>query len=75
MNPDLEVLLKAYDALRESTSGTKADEAAEQFEIQVGRALQMRPGLSKESLLRMVEFAYYGWVRAQKKPSAMPPKA
>ena len=75
MNPDLEALLRAYDAALESR-GDEAREHRAQFETMLDDALARTPKLGRQSLLNAVILAHGRWVRQQaKKPSIIPPKA
>jgi hypothetical protein len=76
MNAELEAILKSYDAFREARqSGAQADDLYAIYDSRLDDVLQRFPGLSKETLQRLVDSAYGPWRRAQNKPSAMPPRA
>ena len=72
MHPELEALVRAYDAARDGL-GPDAARLRAVFESQVEEALAQRPGLSRESPL--VRLQHRRWLRAQQTPPALPPKA
>ena len=73
MNPELEALLKAYDAFREAR-GDKALRLLAIYEGQLEDAAQ-RAGMTSALLGKAVSSRYPQWVRAQRKTAAIPPKA
>jgi hypothetical protein len=76
MNAELEAILKSYDAFREARRpGAQAEDLYAIYDSRLDDVLQRCPGLSKETLQRLVDAAYGPWRRAQNKPSAMPPHA
>jgi len=74
MHPELEALLRAYDATREQQD-EDAISAKQKFEALLKETLAARPNLSRESLLRMVWLSHARWLRANRKPPTLPPKA
>lgn len=74
MHPELERLIRAYDAASEATRNEAAQRLA-LFDGLIDDALAQRPDLSRETLLKMVRLAYSRWVHLQEKPSTLPPKA
>ena len=74
MNRDLEALLKAYDAFMQAR-GKKAEQLRALYESRLEECLTPHPGLTRELLHRTVQLAYRRWVRAQSKPSTIPPTA
>jgi hypothetical protein len=74
MNPELEALIKAFDAYAEAT-GRKAERLLLVYESRLEVAVSQRPGLSKASLQKAVESAYRRWRRNQNRPPILPPKA
>jgi hypothetical protein len=74
MHPELEALVRAYDAARDGL-GPEAARLRAVFESQVEEALAQRPGLSRESLLNLVRLQHRRWLRAQQTPPALPPEA
>ncbi|HXU77489.1 MAG TPA: hypothetical protein VN794_13030 [Methylomirabilota bacterium] len=75
MNPELEALIKARDAIIEAQSGEEAKRLDAVFEARLGDVLAKHGGLSKESLKQLVAFQHSLWRKAQSKPSTLPPKA
>ena len=75
MNRELEAILQAYDAVQDKSSGEEADDVAAIFQSRIGDFLEKHPSLSQETLHRMIDIAYRRWVRAQNKPSSIPPRA
>jgi len=74
MHPELEALIKAYDAAIEAspqTSPIRRDE----FEQRLTAALSRTPGTSGESLRNVVRLAHRRWLAGERKPSTLPPKA
>jgi hypothetical protein len=73
MNKELEALLLVYEAALEPSP----DEAQRRhlFESRVEEALISRPGLDRDTLLKLIRRQHRQWLRAQKNPSSMPPKA
>jgi hypothetical protein len=75
MNAELEALIIALDAVIQAKSGAEAKALEMLYQCRVDDVLARHPNLSKESLVRAVDFAYRGWIRAQRKHSSPPPKA
>jgi hypothetical protein len=72
MNPTLEALILAYDALLETRDQARLRE----YEALLDESLARNPNLSRESLNQAVLVAYRKWARSQKnKPSSLPPTA
>ena len=73
MNQELEALILAYDAALEQSE----DEAQRRrlFESRVEDALASRPGLNRETLLKLIRLRHRQWRRAQENPPALPLKA
>ena len=74
MNPDLEALVKAYDAL----TGCRKEHAADArrgFQALLTDTLAKHSHLERERLLLAVHLAHRRWVRAQDKPTTLPPRA
>ena len=75
MHPELEALLRAYDAAQEA-SGEEAAGLSALFEDRLEEALAKRSGLNRETLRRMVRRAHWRRLRAQERqPSTLPPTA
>jgi hypothetical protein len=76
VNSDLEALLLALDAVIAAQGGEQAEELEAKYESKLEEVLARSPGLSRERLLRAVDFAYKNWQRTRdKKPTSMPPRA
>lgn len=75
MNAELEALLIALDAVNQARSGAEAKSLEMIYRSRLDDVLERHPNLSRESLLRAVDFAYLRWLKAQQKPSTVPPKA
>ena len=72
MNRDLEALLKAYDACLQAR-GNDAKRLEAIYESHLDD--RSTNNLSRDTLHKMVRFAYNRWSNAQKKTTALPPKA
>ena len=74
MHRELEVIVLAYDnALQLLGDDTK--EAWDRYDARLEDYLAEQPGISRETLDRMVRRYYPRWVKAQKKPASLPPRA
>ena len=74
MHPELEALIRAYDAAREA-QGSNASGLRTLFENRLNEALAQRPQLNRETLLNLVRISHARWIRAQENPPALPPSA
>jgi len=74
MRAELEAILKAYDAARQAASADEKRLVAIYYQ-KLDDVLSRHPNLPRATLERMVEFAYRRWVKAESKPSSMPPHA
>jgi len=74
MNRELEVIVLAYDNALQ-LRGEDAKDAWSRYDSRLDDYLAEHPGISRETLDRMVRRYYPGWVNAQKKPASMPPTA
>lgn len=74
MNPELEALLLALDRYLQAR-GSQSAQFLSDYESQISEVLQRRPTLSRDSLEKAVESAYRRWLKTQKRPSSIPPKA
>jgi len=72
MDRDLEAILQALDALKNAT-GEDAKRLRVIYNSHLEHVLERRPGLSRAGLQTAVLEAYRRWVKAQEKPSALPP--
>ncbi|PWU18763.1 MAG: hypothetical protein C5B50_08170 [Verrucomicrobia bacterium] len=76
MNPDLEALLLALEAVIQARRGQEADALEAAFQAKIEAVLARFPGVTRERLIQAVDFAHKQWRHAQdKKPSSMPPRA
>jgi hypothetical protein len=75
MNPELEALILAYEAVSASRDG-KAEDCMQQFESLLDQVIERNPGLSRDSLRKSIIKAHRKWALKQdNKPPAIPPKA
>ena len=74
MNPELEALIKAFDAAIQA-QGTESEHLEAIYESLLADALQRHPNLSLEALDRTIQLAHRRWVKAQIKVPTLPPKA
>ena len=74
MNPDLEALVNAYDALTGCAKDRAAD-ARRRFQALLTDTLAKHPHLERERFLRAIHLAHRRWVRAQDRPTTLPPRA
>ena len=74
MNPDLERLLEALDAL-ESGEGQDFQELEAAFNSLLDSALENRPGLSRSSFLKALKLRHKAYLRSKQQPPTMPPQA
>jgi len=76
MNPELEALILARDAVEQAESnGPEADRLLKIYASRLDDVLQRRPGLSRGALEKAVGLAHNRWLKAKAKPSSLPPKA
>ena len=75
MKAELEALVLALDAVRQAKSGPEADRLYELYLARLGDVLRRNPGLSAESLEVAIDLQHRRWLRAQQKPTSLPPKA
>jgi len=74
MDPELEALIKAYDAFLQA-QGTDAKHLLALYESRLADLLERRPNLSKAQLQQAIRYAHLRWTLAQQKPPTLPPKA
>ena len=74
MNPELEALLRAWDAVTLAES-ERATAALRVFDGLIDHTLELHPGLERAKLEQAVRHAHARWLRAQEKPPSVPPKA
>jgi len=75
MNPDLEALVLAFDALRQARSGDEARRLEALYRSKLNDVLTRHSGISLDALMRAVDLAHQRWVHGQQKPATLPPKA
>ncbi|MBI4663953.1 MAG: hypothetical protein HY735_34580 [Verrucomicrobia bacterium] len=74
MSPELEELIRAYDAVT-LADNEQASEAWKAFEALMDAAVARRAHLDRERLKRAVHHAHRRRQRAHDKPTTLPPKA
>jgi hypothetical protein len=74
MNAELEALIRAYDAAKQS-SGAESKRLRSIFKARMDDTLARCPNLTPAMLERIVQFAYIGWLKAGEKFPSLPPKA
>lgn len=77
MNPDLLRLIEALDALTEC-SPTNTEEArrlASAYRTLLDDLLARHSGLSRETAESIIKLAHTRWLKAQQRPTTVPPKA
>jgi len=75
MNPELEALILARDAMLEGENGPDAKHLAAAYHARLDGVLERFPGLRREKLREMVEHAHVRWLNAQRIFPTLPPKA
>ena len=74
MSPDLEALIRAYDAAIQA-QGSDSERLEAIYETRLADALQGHPKLSLEALDRTIQLAHRRWVKAQSRFPTLPPRA
>ena len=74
MHPELEELIRLFDAAIEATP-ERAARAIGDYQQRLAESIERRPGLSIEALHRMVKKAHGHWLRAHRKDPTIPPSA
>jgi hypothetical protein len=74
MNPELEALIKAFDAAIQA-QGTESERLKAIYESLLAEALQRHPNLSSEVLDRTIQVEHRRWVKAQTAFPTLPPTA
>jgi len=72
MNPELEALIKAFDAAIQS-EGKDSERFEAIYESLLAHALERHPNFSLEALDSTVQLAHRRWVKAQAKFPTLPP--
>jgi hypothetical protein len=75
MSAELEALVLALDAVLQARSGDEAKQLEAVYLTRLDNVLARRPGVSRERLMRVVDFAHTQWLRAQRQPPTLPPRA
>ena len=73
MDPELEALLKSYDAFLEARGGTEEETLLVAYQSQLQTAAAARR-LSTKTLDGAIRKKYPRWVKATARPSTLPPK-
>lgn len=74
MDPELEALLKSYDAFLEARGGSDERRLFTFYESRLKEAANRRR-INREALDSAVRRRYPDWVKANTRPSTLPPKA
>ena len=74
MDPELERLLRAWEAYDAQEQGSEAERLLALYESSLASVTAARK-LNPEVLHRAVKWAFRGWIRAQSHPPTLPPKA
>ena len=72
MNPELEALVLAFDNVLQARIGEEAKQRDALYQSRLDEVLARCPNLSRDTLLRAVDFAHWKWLAAQKKVSFSP---
>jgi hypothetical protein len=77
MNPELLKLIEALDAVRQfpTTESPEALRLKVEYDALIDDLVYRQPRLNRQLAEAMIERAYLRWLKAQTKPSAMPPRA
>ena len=76
MNPELEALIVAVEAVIEARGGVDAEKLEAIYQAKLDTTLARRPEVSRDRLVRAVDLAHRKWRQAaDKKHSSLPPKA
>lgn len=73
MNPELEALVMALEAVLQAKTGDEAKQLEAVYQSRLDAVLAQRSGLSRERLIRAVDFAHANWLRARRRPPTLPP--
>lgn len=74
MNRELEAVLKSYDAFQQAHP-SEAQRLGAIYQSKLDDVLQRNKGISRDALEQMIDRKYRLWLRAQEKPTSLPPKA
>jgi hypothetical protein len=75
MNAELEALAVALNAVVEARSGDEAQRLDAIYLARIDDVLARYTALDRARLMQAVDFAHGQWLRGQRKPTALPPKA
>ena len=74
MDPELESLLKSFDAFMEARGGSEEEELLGRYQSRLEELATARR-LKVETLDQAVRRKYWRWVKANTRPGTLPPKA
>lgn len=74
MNPELEALIKAYDAAIQA-QGAESERLEAIYESLLAAVVERHPNISLEALDGTIQLAHRRWVKAQPKFPTLPPQA
>ena len=74
MNPELETLIKAFDAAIQA-QGSESERLEAIYESLLAQAVQRHGNISLEALDSTIQLAHRRWVKAQTKFPTVPPQA
>ena len=74
MDPELEALLKSYDVFLEARGGSDEQRLFALYQSRLEDAAMTRR-INRETLDNAVKQKYPRWVKANTRPSTLPPKA
>jgi len=75
MNAELEALVRALDAVIAARAGSEAAGLDQIYQSRLDDVLARYSGLSRRTLLGMVDLSHRRWLKAQRKPTSLPPRA
>jgi ribosomal 50S subunit-associated protein YjgA (DUF615 family) len=74
MNPELEALIRAYDATMQAAPDQVARLRAI-YDSKLDQVMERCPRLSRQALEGMVRLARNRWLKSHEKPTTLPPRA
>jgi hypothetical protein len=75
MNPELEALIKAYEAVIESRGSGGHARSQAILDSLLDALLDHHPRFDRQTVQRVVREGHRRWVIAQRQPPTLPPKA
>lgn len=75
MKSELEGLVQSLEAFITAPEEAEAERLEAIYQSRIDDTLLLHPGVSRDQLLRMVDFKHRRWLNANKKFSSIPPKA